>query len=163
VKKTVFTLLTIFVFFGALAQADTSLPYIQNPTIPAFDIVKLPDSTFFTNRDLKKKKPVILFFFNPDCEHCQNATKNLTAKIEQLKDVQIIMISMLDYKIISKFYTDYKIADFPNIRMAWAFTGFFLSFYKIHTIPAIYVYDKNGNFLKNYKGSMPVEEIAALF
>jgi thioredoxin-related protein len=161
-KKSVFTLLGIFMVFSALAQSDTSLPYVKNPTIPAFNIIKLPDSTGFTNNDLQKKKPLILFFFNPDCEHCQDATKNMKAKIDRLKGAQIVMISMLDYKIVEKFYTTYEIAEYPTITMAWASTGFFLSFYKIHSIPAIYVYDKKGNFIKNFKGSMPVEEIADL-
>jgi cytochrome oxidase Cu insertion factor (SCO1/SenC/PrrC family) len=162
-KKTVFTLIAICLVFNVMAQADTTEKYIRFPTIPAFNITKVPDSSSFTNNQLQKNKPTILFFFNPDCDHCQEETKKLTAKIDQLKDVQILMISILDFNSIKKFYKEYKIADYPNITMARETTYNLPGFYNIHSIPDVYVYDKKGNFLKTFKKTFPVKEIAALF
>jgi thioredoxin-related protein len=161
-KKIIFTFFVLCFFFNGLSQSDSSLIYLRFPTIPAFSITKTPDSTVFTKKDLKKKKATVFFFFNPDCDHCHQETKNLIAKIELLKDVQIIMISIMEYQQIKKFYLDYKIADFPNITMARESTTLLPTFYKIHSIPDVYVYDKKGNFIKNFKGSVPVEEIAKL-
>ena len=161
--RLVFTLLAICTVFNASAQADTSLKYIKFPTIPAFTITKIPDSSSFTNTKLKKNKPVVFFFFNPDCDHCHLETKNLIAKIDQLKDVQILMISILDFNAIKKFHTEYKLADYPNITIARETTYNLPGFFSIHSIPDVYVYDKQGKFLKTFKKSFPVEEIAALF
>jgi cytochrome oxidase Cu insertion factor (SCO1/SenC/PrrC family) len=162
-KKLFFTFIGVCIVFTALAQTDTSQKYFKFPTIPKFSIVKIPDSSSFTNSQLLKNKPTVLFFFNPDCEHCQEETKKLTAKIDQLKDVQILMISILDFNSIKKFYNEYKIADYPNITMARETTYNLPGFYNIHTIPDIYVYDKKGNFINTFKKSFPVKEIAALF
>lgn len=161
-KRLGILLFGLFIVFHAAAQTDTSLMYMKFPTIPAFKITKIPDSTGFTKTDLIKKKPTVFFFFNPDCDHCHQETKNLIAKIELLKEAQIIMISILDYQSIKKFYTDYKIADYPNITIARESTTFLPAFFKIHSIPDVYVYDKKGNFLEHFKGSVPVEKIAAL-
>ena len=73
------------------------------------------------------------------------------------------MISILDFNSIKKFYTDYKIADYPNITMAREATFNLPGFYNIHSIPDVYVYDKKGKFIKTFKKSFPVEAIAALF
>lgn len=162
-QKIVFTLICSCLLINVFGQADSSLIYLRFPTIPTFTILKVPDSTNFTQKDLPKKKPVVFFFFNPDCDHCHQETKNLTAKIDQLKNVQILMISILDFKAIKKFHTDFKIADYPNITMARETTTHLPTFFKVHGIPDVYVYDKKGKFLEHFKNSMPVEKIAALF
>jgi cytochrome oxidase Cu insertion factor (SCO1/SenC/PrrC family) len=162
-KKTVFTIMGLsFVLIG-LAQTDSSQKYFKSPTIPPFSITKVPDSSNFTQAKLKKNKSTVFFFFNPDCDHCHQETKNLIAKIDQLKDVQILMISILDFNAIKKFHTEYKIANYPNITMARETTYNLPGFYNIHSIPDVYVYDKQGKFLKTFKKNFPVEEIAALF
>ena len=74
-KKSVFTLIAICTVFNVLAQTDTSQKYFKFPTIPPFSITKVPDSSNFTQNLLKKKKPAVLFFFNPDCDHCHLETK----------------------------------------------------------------------------------------
>lgn len=161
--KIVFTLISSCLLINAFGQTDSSLIYLRFPTVPTFNILKVPDSTNFTQKDLPKKKPVVFFFFNPDCDHCHQETKNLTAKMDQLKDAQILMISILDFNAIKKFYNDYKIADYPNITMARETTTHLPTFFKVHGIPDVYVYDKKGKFLEHFKGSVPVEKIAALF
>ena len=162
-KKTIFSVLALLITFGALAQTDTSPQYFKSPVIPAFNIRKMPDSSSFTNNLMQKNKPTVLIFFNPDCEHCQHATKNMVEKIDKLKDVQILMVSVLDYGLVRKFYEDYKIADYPNITMARDAKYELPRFYNIYSIPDVYVYDKNGKFLNHFKKDIPVDEIIALF
>ncbi|MFM6925538.1 MAG: TlpA family protein disulfide reductase [Ferruginibacter sp.] len=162
-KKIVFSLMAVCFVSGAFAQVDTTQQYFKSPFIPAFNIRKVPDSSSFTNAMLEKKKPVILIFFDPDCDHCQEATKKLTAKMDLLKNAQVLMVTVMDFKRTQKFYIDYKIADYPNITVTRD-AGFDLPrFYRVGSIPDIYVYNKNGKFLNHYMHTIPVDEIAALF
>ena len=122
----------------------------------------MPDSVVVTKDNLSKKKPTIIMVFSPDCEHCQAETRALTAKIDLFKKAQIVMASPLDFNYIKKFYEEYKIADYPNIIMGRD-PGYYLgTFYKIRSFPAIFLYDKKGNFVKAFNGSYPVEQIAEL-
>ena len=162
-KKIVFALLVLCISLYASAQTDSSQKYFKSPAIPPFSITKVPDSSNFTQTKLKKNKPTVFFFFNPDCDHCHQETKNLIAKIDQLKNVQILMISILDFNAIKKFHADYKIAKYPNITMARETTYNLPGFFGIHSIPDVYVYDKRGRFIATYKKEFPVEKIAALF
>jgi thiol-disulfide isomerase/thioredoxin len=162
-RKTVFTLMAICSIYAALAQTDSSQMYFKVPTIPAFNLLKVPDSSSFTNNQLQKNIPTVVIFFAPDCDHCQEATKNLTAKMEQLKNVQIVMVAGMEYGIVKKFYNDYKLADYPNITVTRDPLFKLPQYYKVHTIPDVYVYDKKGKYLQHFKSVIPVELIAELF
>jgi thioredoxin-related protein len=162
-KKIVFSLLALCLVFNALAQTDSSQMYFKSPTIPAFNLIKIPDSSSFINAQLQNNKPTVLIFFAPDCDHCQEATKNLVAKIDQLKNVQIVMVAGMEYGIVKKFYADYKLADCANITVTRDPLFKLPQYYSVHSIPDVYVYDKKGKYLNHFKSKIPVEEIAALF
>ncbi len=159
-KKIIFLALCSCLFVSAKAQADSTLIYLRFPTIPPFSIIKVPDSTKFTKDDLQKKKATVIIIFSPDCDHCQHATKELTANIGLFKKAQIIMASSLEYAYVKKFYEEYKIADYPNIIMGRDPSYFFGTFFRVRSFPAIFVYDKKGNFVQSFDGSVPVEKIA---
>lgn len=145
-----------------IAQTDSTYLYLRFPTVPPFSITKVSDSSKFTKDDLSKKKATIIIIFSPDCEHCQQETKELTAHIDLFKKVQIIMASPLEYIHLKKFYDEYKIADYPNIILGRDPTYFFGTFYHAHSLPAMFVYDKKGNFIKSFEGSVAIEKIAGI-
>lgn len=159
----VFTCIITCLALGTAAQIDTAQQYYKSPYIPAFNIRKVPDSSSFTNNMLQKGKPTILIFFDPDCDHCQEATKNFTKKIDRFKDVQILMVTIMQFDRTKKFYKDYKIAHFPNIILTRDTVFDLPKFYQVSSIPDVYVYDKNGKLMGHYKKDIPVDEIAALF
>jgi len=162
-KKTVFTFILFCLVTGAFAQIDSSQQYFKSPYIPAFNIRKIPDSSSFTNTMLQKNKATILVFFDPDCDHCQEATKNFIASIDRFKDVQLLMVTIYDFTRIKKFYKDFKIADYPNITVTRDAAFDLPRFYAVHSIPDVYVYDKSGKLMRHYKKDIPVGEIASLF
>ncbi len=159
-KKIICLVLCSSLFVSAKAQADSTLIYLRFPTVPPFSIIKVPDSTRFTKDNLQKKKATVIIIFSPDCDHCQHATKELTANIGLFKKTQIVMASSLEYSYLKKFYEEYKIAEHPNIIMGRDPSYFFGTFFRVRSFPAIFVYDKKGNFIQSFDGSVPVEKIA---
>jgi AhpC/TSA family len=144
------------------AKADTAL-YLRFPFVPPLKLYKLPDSTIFTKADLKKKKATLLIVFSPDCDHCQHATKELTAKIKLLKKVQIVMASWLPYDQIKQFYKDYDIASYPNIAIGWDKAFMLPPYYKFQSLPFMALYDKNGNLISVFEGSVSLDKVAEAF
>lgn len=152
-------MLTGFTLTG-FTQADTSLLYLRFPIVPPFNIIKVPDSTRFTKDNLKNKRATIIMVFSPDCDHCQHETKELIKNIELFKKVQIVMASPTAYPYIKKFYEEYEIAKYPNIIMGRDPAYYLGTFYKIRSFPAIFLYNKKGEFVSAFDGSVPVEKIA---
>jgi thiol-disulfide isomerase/thioredoxin len=143
------------------AQGDSTPIYLRFPTVPPFSITKVSDSTTFSKADLAKRKATLIFVFSPDCEHCQQETAAITAHINLFKKAQIIMASPLEHRILKKFYDEYKIADHPNIIMGRDPSYFFGTYYGIKSYPAIFLYNKKGDFVKAYDGNATVQQIAA--
>jgi thiol-disulfide isomerase/thioredoxin len=162
-KKMSFTVFISCLVLSGFAQIDSTQQYFKSPYIPAFNITKVPDSSSFTNTMLQKGQPTILVFFDPDCDHCQHATKNFTEKIDRFKDIQILMVTIYEFSRIKKFYKDYKLARFPNLILTRDAVFDLPKFYQVSAIPDVYVYDKNGKLMGHYKKDIPVDEIAALF
>jgi thiol-disulfide isomerase/thioredoxin len=160
-KRIFFLSALTLICFAGFCQADSTAPvYLRFPTIPQFTVYKAPDSTVFTRDDLQKKKPVVFMIFSPDCEHCQHETEALLANIDKLKNTQILMITYLPYGEMIEFYKKYKIADYPQIIMARDTKFFFPVFFKVRNLPSLFVYDKKGNFKKNFEGSVKIDSLS---
>ncbi len=162
-KKLLFT--TLFFLFSYCSFCQTNAanantpPYISNPDIPAFSLYKAPDSTAFTNKDLHKRKPTLIMIFSPECGHCQHETTVLQQNMSHFKNAQILMTTWLPFSEMIKFYNDYKIADYPQITMAWDKKDFFLPYYRVQSYPDLVLYDKKGKFVKSFSGEINMQEV----
>ena len=159
-KKIVLLTLLISFRFVSSAQADTIPVYRRFPTIPPFTIIKLADSSKFTKEDLAKKKQTIFIIFNPFCDHCKNETRDIIANMELFKDVQIVMASPIENKYLKQFYDELKIAEHPNIIFCRDPGNYFGTFFSVMSVPATFVYDKKGNFVKAFDAHATYKEIA---
>ncbi|HSN10289.1 MAG TPA: hypothetical protein VLS85_14715, partial [Hanamia sp.] len=66
-KKILFILSCLLISYAGFSQTnaatDNRPEFVKDPTIPNFTIYKAPDSTVYTNHDLKKNKPTLLMIF----------------------------------------------------------------------------------------------------
>ena len=159
-KKSFFIFLAFFSVQQIYAQTDTTYLYLRFPSLPPINIIKAPDSIRFTKADLDKRTPTLVMIFSPDCGHCQHETEDLIAHMELFKKVQIVMATPLEYSYVKKFYADYKIADYPNMTMGTD-PGYMLgTFFHVRSLPALFLYDKKGDFVKAFDGSVSALKIA---
>lgn len=159
-KKFFFFLITVLACQSLVAQHEPdSLLYLRFPTVPPFKLYKVPDSTVFTKDNLQKKKATIVIVFSPDCEHCQEETKQITENIALFKKTQIVMASPIDFDYIKKFYEEYNIAKYPTITMGRDPSYFLGTFYKVRSFPSIFIYNKKGKLVNWFSGSTPIEKI----
>lgn len=161
-KTFILVIICTFFYAGLIAQSTTPIEsaYKRIPTIPPYNLRSVADSVLFTKADLKKKRPVIIMIFSPDCDHCIHATENLLANINLYRKAQIIMVSSLSYKSTQKFYDDLKLVQYPNIKVGYDKDRFLSSFYEVRNFPSIFLYDKKGNFKADFNDYPKFEEIA---
>ena len=151
--KTLLIVAVCAFFYGGLsAQIPASVEpaYKRIPTIPPFSLAMASDSTIFTKENLRKKKPVIIMVFSPDCDHCVHATENLIKNIKALKNTEIILASSLSYESIRKFYKELNLAAYPNIHVGYDSKRFLSSFYEVKSFPSIFLYNKKGEFKMDF-------------
>jgi thioredoxin-related protein len=155
----IFTLLYSISF--AQPAKDSMPNYKRLPAVPPFKLFVAPDSTVFAKDQLKKKKATVVMVFSPDCDHCVHSTEDLIAHYSLFKKVQIVMATSMPYEHVLKFYNQLKIADYPNIKVGCDASYFLGTFYEVRSFPAIFLYDKKGNFKQVFDANTKWETIAA--
>src|ERR1051325_1371806 len=74
------------------ARDSMQLPAYQRfPTLPAFNILMLDSATVFNTYNVKEGRPTVLFFFSPDCEHCEMITDSLTKYMGYMHNADFYM------------------------------------------------------------------------
>jgi thiol-disulfide isomerase/thioredoxin len=145
-------------------QENVTLPpYKRFPTVPPLKLLLLDSTSYFTKNDLKKNKPVLIIVFNPDCEHCKHETEEIIKNIDSLKNIQIIMATMMPFDLMKSFYEKYELQRFQNITVGKDVQYTLPSFYQMHFMPYLAMYDKKGNLLDTFEGSMKIEDLIHIF
>jgi peroxiredoxin len=146
---------------SSASQKDTLAEYEKYPYIPAFNI-QLPDKTWFGKNNIQSKKPTLIFYFSPDCGHCQTETEGLLSKIKDFGNLQVIMITSRPFNDMANFADHYKLARFPSIKIGTDAARYVTRFYDVRFTPFSALYDKRGRLIKVYKEGIDMAEIATL-
>jgi thiol-disulfide isomerase/thioredoxin len=148
------------------AQTDTSqpapppAPYLQTREVPSFKILMMDSATWFYKYQLPKNKPVVVVYFNPDCDHCQTETKLIMENMERFRNVQFVFVSAAPFAEIKKFYQEYGMAAHANIKMGFDPKYFIPSFYRVRYTPFVAVYNKEWKLNKVFEGGAKLDVLA---
>jgi thioredoxin-related protein len=161
------TMLIFFIFsiisISAFSQTQPDPPYKRFPTIPPLKLLLTDSTTVFTDKDLKKNKPVFLILFSPDCEHCQKETEELISKIDSFKNIQIVMATFMPVDKIKPFYENYKLDRFSNITVGYDLQHMLTTYYRISFTPFLAFYDKKGDLIDGFQGALPLTKVLEYF
>lgn len=137
-------------------------PYKRFPDVPPVEILLTDSTTVFKKADLNKKKPVLLIFFSPECEHCIHETETLLANMSSLKNVQILMASVMELHLIKEFARKYNLNAYPNITVGRDKNFFLPGFFDAGSVPVIALYDKKHRLIDAKEGGYPIDKIISL-
>jgi thioredoxin-related protein len=158
-KKTISIFVLSCVIFSAVAQQAKQ----QSPTVPAFHILKVDSFTYFTNSDLKKSHETIIMYFSPECDHCKHQTKDIIEEIDKLKNIEIVMATYFPFSEMKEFYTNFHIADHPNIKLGRDEKYSIPPHYQIKSLPFLALYDKKGNLVTTFEGNQKISTLLDAF
>lgn len=150
--KRLISIILLLVFFSIDVQAR---PPAQ--TVPAFNFYRF-DKTTFTNTNLPAGKKLFFFFFDPSCDHCQQAMSNLNKNFHQYTNVAVYLISVDDPKTITVFVNKYapSLKNKQNVTLLLDTKNEFLEKFKPLRYPSMFLYSSK-NVLLDYEdneGSM---------
>jgi thiol-disulfide isomerase/thioredoxin len=161
--KKILLILTLIIAAGCTrAQETVDTKNIQN--VPPFKILR-QDSTWFSAKDLKKNKPVMIIYFAPDCSHCQHLMYDLKPHMKELKNVQIVMVTFTEasmLKLLQDFYKTFDLKKYPNVTIGTEGHSYVVQrYYQVRMTPYIAIYDRKGKIVKAYVHAPSVKELVA--
>jgi hypothetical protein len=98
-------------------------------------------------------------FFSPDCDHCHKQTKELLAYKSELKEVQILLLSVAPFREIKDFYDTFGLASMSNVKVGQDVNFKMGITYNVRTYPSIFLYDQKATLAKAYIGNIGVPAI----
>lgn len=153
---------TLFLIFGVagMSQSDSlTAPFRRFPEPPPFQLLLQDSATVFKKADLKAKTPVVIMVFSPECSHCQHETEELVKHRDELKNVQIVMITMHPFEAMKKFITDYQLNTIPQITVGKDLYYLMPSFYALHNLPFNAWYSKKHKLINAFEGTINVSTV----
>jgi hypothetical protein len=151
--------------FASTALAQTTVPKgntnvgIGKP-LPEFSFTDI-NGKKITKASLPAGMPVIVFYFDPDCDHCQQEAAWITQYKEYFKGITFVWVSWSEIEMIKEFPAKHL----PGVGGPMFFTKDtefkFDSYFGYSEIPSIYVYNKNwvrtGSFREETKPEILVK------
>lgn len=145
-KKIQTTLILLFALFSAF-QAQAQTPAAKK--LPFFSFFDL-NGNVFTSDQVKFENYLLVGYFDPDCDHCNEQAAQIKENMEKLKNVNMVWVSFGDPKSIAgfqkKYFEGYKKVIFlhdPNLKI-------FTYFPDAVETPTFYLYDRNKNLIGKF-------------
>jgi len=149
-------LITIFYFGYKSYQVNEAKKIFRKHKI------HIPSSSVF---EWINKKPntdtlsTIVFYFHPDCEHCEYEAKVITDKQKEFLNVNFWWVSTADSSSIKKFGKASGLDLLQNSYLAHISAQKVMQTFGSVSVPNMFIYDKNQTLQKEYKGETKIEAI----
>jgi thioredoxin-related protein len=101
----------------------------------------------------------IIFFFSPDCEHCQYEAKDILKQKDAFSSVNMWWVSVADSLTIKQFVKTYGLENLPNHCFASLSVEKIVQTFGSVSVPHIFIYDKHQVLQKEFKGETKVEAL----
>ena len=132
---------------------------MNSQTIPPFKMT-LSNNKIFNATDLPKGKPLVLIYFDPDCDHCQKLMAELFKKINSFKKAEMVLITFKPVTEVAGFEKKYATSKYANMKVGTEGTLFYLrNYYKLVKMPFTALYDSKGNYSYSYRDETPVDDL----
>ena len=154
----------IMMVFSLTTMSLVNGQYInkKSEALPDFMYFTL-DGKKFTKADLKPDSKLLIIYFNPFCEICQEETQEVLNNINFFDDIQIVMISPNAPDEIIKFKNEFKLNDHSQITMLHDPSDLFYKEFKAIGYPSLFLYDENKDMIVRFDTQVDFEEIKEAF
>lgn len=150
--------------FAMLTLTNANGQYIQqrDEKLPSFTYYTL-DGNEFTEGSLIKNSKLMIVYFNPACEVCQEETAEILTNIDYFKDIQIVMVSPNTREELALFTKRFNLNKYPQITMLHDPEDIFYKQFHATGYPSLYLYDEKKNLIENFTSITEIDEIKEAF
>ncbi|MDA0193908.1 MAG: thioredoxin family protein [Bacteroidetes bacterium] len=135
---------------NAQKKLPDSLPDFNFPGV-GVDSVK---NSFFG-----KGRPLIVFYFDPTCSHCEKQAQWISESIEGFEGVDLLWLAWEINDAIPVFKEHYFSQASDNLYFAidpnYSFDGIF----GFSEIPTVFIFDGKNNLMRKFKGEIKAERL----
>ncbi|PSL45692.1 hypothetical protein CLV51_104399 [Chitinophaga niastensis] len=136
---------------------------LKGKSMPSFNLLLADSITHLNTISIPAGKPIVLFYFGPNCPYSRAQMDEIIENMPSLKDIQFYIFTTAPFPEMKGFYDHYQLRKYPNMAVGLDYDNFFSDYFKAIGVPymAIYGRDKRLNeaFVGKVGGSQ-IKEIA---
>lgn len=119
------------------------------------------DSTQFSPSKWADNQAVIIFYFDPNCEHCQSEAQALKKQAEAFREVKLLWVSVARLADLRAFEQKYQLQKTfgNNLQIAQITPEVADKQFGFRVVPTILIYDIHQKLVKKYVGETKIETI----
>lgn len=125
------------------------------------DILTLEGTRFDYNL-LSKDKATVLVLFDSECPGCIMEMDLIKRNIQKLSRYNIVFVSGEELEKIKFVLGKKGLLDFDNIYAAKTDISYIFNKIAHLSYPSVIIYDKQGSYVKGFKGGMSIEDVLKL-
>ena len=134
-------------------------PSFSQTSLPPFKMYR-SNNSIFSATELPKNKPVIVIYFDPECDHCQKLMSEVFKKINSFKKAEIVMVTFKPVEEVAAFEKKHKTHNYSNIIVGTEGTSYQLrNYYKLMNMPFTALYDNDHKLNSSYGQDISVDEL----
>lgn len=158
-KIFVFFLIAVF-SFGCFGKYKKPIKTgLEGKMLPKFGLLLSDSITYINTNNIPEGKPVVLFYFSPQCPYCRDQLADMIKEIDVLKDVRIYMITGFPLPAIKDFLEEYELYKYPNITMGRDSTEYLAHYFNVPGVPYTAIYGKDKRLKGAFAGRMKGKQI----
>jgi thioredoxin-related protein len=158
IMKQIFFILIVVLLAGCFGSTAEKTGKEGWP-IPEFSVLLLDSTTWLNTHNFAKGKPLALFYFSPNCPHCQAQTKEIIEEMDNLKDIQFYFISHFAINKLKPYIKTYELSKYPNIVTALDTSNILSNYFGAPGVPYLAIYNKDKKLNKSFLGEISGNQI----
>lgn len=129
--------------------------------LPALEFQQL-NGKRFNNDSLQAGQTTVVYYYSPDCEHCQYEAGEIGKNLPQFQRASLVMVSTADSTAVAAFAAQYGLAKQPNIHFLLDKNGSFYKTFGTALVPSFFVYNGQQQLVQKFSGEIKIDAIAKL-
>lgn len=101
----------------------------------------------------------VIFFFNSECEHCQQEARLISANTSRFTNSEIYFFSTEELPAIAKFVDDVGFGKNSPVKVGHVEYQQVAYPMGVNTYPMCFIYSPDGKLLKRYAGEVKIDAI----
>jgi hypothetical protein len=132
---------------------------LEGTAMPNVELLQFDSAKHINTSHIEAGKPTLMFVFATSCPFCKAQTKSLLSQIQSLEGTNIYMICTAQYPEFKKFYEQYQLDRYPNVKAGIDYNLTFARYLKASQVPFWAIYDKEKKLKEVFIGKTPIASL----
>jgi len=132
-----------------------------NAPLPPFRVVT-PDGKMITPENMKNDANLLVMFFNPTCEHCEDMTLEMEKHIYLFKKTKVLLVAGSNMaSSLGDFIKALKVDQYPTLQPSLDSSKFIDKTFNYNGLPQINVYDHDRKLIRTFNSITTIDSLKA--